>query len=119
MFSSDDKIMEDNMANEVIELTDSNFVEEIEQGVVLVDFWAPWCGPCKMMIPILESVAEKIGDKAIVAKINIDEYTKMAEKYNVRSIPTLAIFKNGEAQETFVGVQQADALVANIEKYLT
>jgi thioredoxin 1 len=106
------------MANGVKELTDSNFAEETAKGVALVDFWAPWCGPCKMMIPILEEVAGKIGERAIVAKINIDEYSKMAEKYSVRSIPTLIIFKDGEAVQTFVGVQQGAALVTAIEKLL-
>lgn len=98
------------MSENVVELTDQNFSESIKDGTVLVDFWAPWCGPCQMMSPIIESVAGKTS--ATVAKINVDDHNEAAAQYGVQSIPTLIIFKNGEEAKRFVGVQTEDDLIA-------
>jgi len=102
----------------VQELTESSFAEAIQSGVTLVDFWAPWCGPCKMQIPILDQVAEKIGDKAIIAKVNVDDSPAPASQFGVRGIPTLIIFKDGEVAQTLVGVQQEGTLISAIEAAL-
>jgi len=99
------------MSDKVKELNAANFDSTIASGTVLVDFWAPWCGPCKMQGPILDKVAEKIGDKAVVAKVNVDESPALAAKFGVRSIPTLILFKNGQKVNDFIGVQQEAALV--------
>ena len=100
------------MSDKVKELTVENFKENIASGTVLVDFWAPWCGPCKMQAPILDKVAEKIGDKAVIAKVNVDEAAPLAAEFGVRSIPTLIVFKNGEKVQDFIGVQQEPVLIA-------
>ncbi len=102
------------MAN-VVDLTDATFEETISSGITLVDFWAPWCGPCMMQGPIVEKVAESIGEKATVAKMNVDETQQTAAQYGIRSIPTIIIFKDGKAVQQFVGVQQEAQLVATIE----
>jgi thioredoxin 1 len=99
------------MSDKVKELNADNFDAAIASGTVLVDFWAPWCGPCKMQGPILDKVADKIGDKAVIAKVNVDESPALAAKFGVRSIPTLILFKNGEKVKDFIGVQQEVALV--------
>jgi len=100
----------------VVELTDSNFSETIEEGVTLVDFWAPWCGPCMMQGPIVERVAEKVGDKAKVAKVNVDEAQAAAAELGIRAIPTVFVFKDGKPVEQFVGVTPEDKLVSAIDK---
>ncbi len=99
------------MSDKVKELTAENFAATIATGTVLVDFWAPWCGPCKMQTPILDKVADKIGDKAVIAKVNVDESPALAAQFGVRSIPTLILFKNGQKVRDFIGVQQEAALV--------
>ncbi len=99
-------------------LNEQNFQDEIKEGVVLVDFWAEWCGPCQMMLPILEELSVRMEGKAKVAKLNVDESPTIAGQFRVMSIPTLIVFKNGEPVETMVGVQQADALEAVLNKYL-
>lgn len=99
------------MSDQVKELTTDNFNEAIASGTVLVDFWAPWCGPCKMQGPILEKVAGQVGDKAVIAKVNVDENAPLAAQYGVRSIPTLILFKDGEKVQDFIGVQQENTLV--------
>jgi len=99
------------MSGKLKDLTVDTFNETIASGTVLVDFWAPWCGPCKMQTPILEKVADKIGDKAIIAKVNVDEVPTLAAQFGVRSIPTLILFKDGQKVKDFIGVQQEAALV--------
>ena len=97
---------------------DDNFKNEIKEGVVLVDFWAEWCGPCQMMLPILEELSKDMEGKAKICKLNVDEAPNTAGEFRVMSIPTLIVFKDGEAVETLVWVQQADALKVTLEKYL-
>lgn len=103
------------MAEGVIDLNGTTYDNTIKSGVVLVDFWAPWCGPCKMMGPILEKVAAAVGAKAVVAKVNVDEAPELAAKYGIRSIPTLILLKDGEVVQQYVGIQQEAALVSAIE----
>ncbi len=102
------------MAEGVIELNSNNYDESTKSGVVLVDFWAPWCGPCKMQGPILEKVAAEVGGKAVIAKVNVDENPELAAKYGIRSIPTLILLKDGENKQQFVGLQQLAGLVSAI-----
>jgi thioredoxin 1 len=99
------------MSGKLKDLTADTFNDTIASGTVLVDFWAPWCGPCKMQTPILEKVADKIGDQAVIAKVNVDEVPALAAQFGVRSIPTLILFKDGEKVRDFIGVQQEGALV--------
>jgi len=101
-----------------LEITDANFEEEVlneNDKPVLVDFWAPWCGPCQMMGPILEEVAEEAKDFAKVGKLNVDENPETAGKYGVMSIPTLIIFKGGQPVKQLVGVQSKEALVEELK----
>ena len=103
-----------------IELTDKNFEEEVvkHDGVILVDFWAPWCGPCQMMGPIIEEAAKELDGKAKVGKLNVDENTETATKFSVQSIPTLVIFKNGEVQEQITGVTEKEELVKKVLEHV-
>lgn len=91
----------------VISLNEKNFEEEVLQSdkTVLIDFWASWCGPCKMMSPVIDSIAEEMGEEIKVCKINIDEEQNLAIKYNVMSIPTFIVLKNGKEIGRSVGVQ--------------
>lgn len=102
--------------------TDVNFKQEVITGSkskpVLVEFFASWCGPCKLQGPIIDEVAEEIGDKAIVGKLNTEEAADTARKYGVMSIPNSLIFKDGEVVENLVGLQSKESLVEAIKKYL-
>ncbi|MBK2028565.1 thioredoxin [Francisella noatunensis] len=103
-----------------IDILDSQFESEVlnSNTPVLLDFWAPWCGPCKMLSPILEQVAEHYDDKVKVCKINIDDNEETAMKFGVRGAPTLMVFKDGESKETKVGVVQKTQLISIVDKYL-
>ena len=104
----------------VMVLNDNNFEEKVLKSswVILVDFWAEWCGPCQMMIPILEELATAMWDKATIAKLNVDENPWVAGAFRIMSIPTMIIFKDGKPVEQLVWVQQADQLKAVLEKYM-
>jgi thioredoxin len=108
------------MAANVAEVTDSSFqAEVIESEVpVLVDFWAPWCGPCRMVSPVVEEIAEERGEQLKVVKINIDENQNTAVQFGVMSIPTLMVFKNGEVAKTVVGAYPKRKLEAELEPAL-
>jgi thioredoxin 1 len=86
-----------------VELTNSNFDSTVAEGVTMVDFWAPWCGPCRMIAPVVEELAEDFEGKATIAKVNTDEEQDVAVKYGIRSIPTILFFKNGEVVDQMVG----------------
>ncbi|WP_261303663.1 thioredoxin [Paenibacillus andongensis] len=100
----------------VKQISDATFNNEIEAGIVLVDFWAPWCGPCKIIAPILDELSAEIGDAAKIVKINVDDNPESASKYNVMSIPTLLVFKDGQLVDQLVGVQPKEKLKAVIDK---
>ena len=97
-------------------LTGNNFQSQIKTGVTLVDFWAEWCMPCKMMAPVLNNVAEELKGNASVGKLNIEHHQEIAAKYKVRSIPTMIMFKNGREINRFVGAKSKDFLVREINK---
>ncbi|MFZ5364055.1 MAG: thioredoxin [Patescibacteria group bacterium] len=102
-------------------LNDQNFENEVLKSdvPVLVDFWASWCGPCKMMGPIVDEVAKELEGKAVkVAKLNVDEASATAEKYNVMSIPTFKIFKGGGVVDEFVGVQAKEEIIKRLENFI-
>ncbi len=101
----------------IVNATDQNFETETSQGTVLVDFWAPWCGPCKMIAPVLEEISGELGDKLKIVKLDVDENPDTAAKFGVMSIPTLLVFKDGAKVDQFVGFQPKDALLAKLENH--
>ncbi len=98
----------------IIKLNDSNFKQQIASGIALVDFWAEWCMPCKMMAPILNEVADEASNGVKVCKLNVDQAKQTAAKYNVRSIPTIIVFKNGKEVKRIVGVKQKGFILNQI-----
>ncbi len=102
------------------EFSDQNFEQEVLKSdkPVLVDFWAAWCAPCRMIAPAVEAVAEQYADRAKVGKVNVDENLSVTGRYNIRGIPTLLLFKNGEIQEQVVGATSKEAISKLIEKHL-
>lgn len=101
-------------------VTDATFTEEVLNSdvPVLVDFWAPWCGPCRMVAPVVDEIAEQYQDQVKVVKLNTDENPSIATQYGIRSIPTLMIFKNGQRVDTVVGAVPKTTLSNTLEKYL-
>jgi thioredoxin 1 len=98
--------------------SDANFEQDIAVGVVLVDFWAEWCGPCQVMIPRLGELAGKMGDGVKIMKMNVDENPQIPQKFRIMSIPTMIVFKDGKAVEQLVGVKSVDDLETTLKKYL-
>jgi len=104
------------------QFTDQNFkgeaIEASKTKPVLVDFFAAWCGPCKMQGPVIDEVSEEMGDKAVVGKLDTEASQATAQEYGVMSIPTLLVLKDGEVKETLVGLQSKDSLIETLNKYL-
>jgi thioredoxin 1 len=108
------------MAGSVTEVNDANFEEEVLKAEipVLVDFWAPWCGPCLMVGPVVKEFAEENAGKIKVCKMNTDESIKTAQKYGIMSIPTLMVFKGGEKVAQLIGAMPKEQLTSNLSQYL-
>ena len=108
------------MSTDIPSVTDANFDEEVLKSAlpVLIDFWAAWCVPCRMIAPTVELIAESHKEKLKVAKMNVDENMKTPGKYGIRGIPTLLLFKGGELKETMVGVQSKDKIIEIVSKHL-
>lgn len=98
------------MSELIRELNAYDFTEAIANGLVLVDFWAPWCGPCRLQVPVLESLAGSLAGRVTIAKVNIDDAPAVADRYGVQAIPTLILFRDGNEVQRFIGVQSAEAL---------
>ena len=101
-----------------IEATAADFDATVAEGVTMVDFWAPWCGPCRMIAPVVEELAEEFDGKAKIVKVNTDEEQDIAVKQGVRSIPTIIFFKDGEQVDTMVGAASKDAFAEKINSFL-
>jgi thioredoxin 1 len=103
-----------------LEVTDSTFEQEVKKSdtPVLVDFWAPWCGPCRKLSPIIDEISAEFDGKIKVVKVNTDENLRTAQEYSISGIPSILIFKNGEAVERLVGLMQKTQIINNIEKHL-
>ncbi|HEY8342490.1 MAG TPA: thioredoxin [Calditerricola sp.] len=102
----------------IVNATDQTFQSEVASGTVLVDFWAPWCGPCRMIAPVLEELDKEIGDKVKIVKVNVDENPGTANQYGVMSIPTLILFKDGQPVDKWIGYQPKETLLGNLNKHL-
>lgn len=103
---------------EILSLTDENFEEKVlnSDKTVLIDFYADWCGPCKMMSPIIDEIAKEIGDKVKIGKVNVDENQKLAIEYSIMSIPTIVIIKNGEVAKSILGVRSKEEILKVLEQ---
>jgi thioredoxin 1 len=107
------------MASEKVKtFTDSNFDDETQKGVVLVDFWAEWCGPCRRLAPTVDALASEFDGRATVAKLDVDENPNIPGRYAVRGIPTLLLFKEGQLVETIVGLRAKEDIAQMIERHL-
>ena len=99
-------------------INDQNFEEETKNGVALVDFWATWCGPCRMQSPVIEQLDQEMGDKVAFNKVDVDENQATAAKFGIMSIPTLLIKKDGQVVDTLVGYHPKEAIEAKLNQYL-
>ncbi len=108
------------MAGNVIELTDATFDQTVHSSdvPVLVDFWAPWCGPCKMIAPLIKEIADEYADKAIICKLNTDDARDSAMEFGISAIPTIILFKDGQVQKKWVGLTSKKDLAAAIDELL-
>ncbi len=106
--------------SQMVEVTEMNFEQEVlkSEKPVLVDFWAEWCGPCRMIAPAVEQIANEYEGRARVVKLDVDKNLGITTRYQIRSIPTLLIFKNGQIQEQLVGAQSKDVISRMLEKHL-
>ena len=104
-------------SEKILTLTDKNFQNQISKGLVMVDFWADWCMPCKIMGPVLNELAEDEQFKAKVDKLNVDHFQAVSQKNNVKGIPTLILFKNGKEVDRFVGVKPKDFLIKKVNAH--
>lgn len=100
----------------ILTLTDKNFQHQMKNRTVLVDFWAGWCVPCRMMAPVLNNMAEELNGNAFIGKIDVEQYQGLANKFKIRNIPTMVLFKNGKEVERFVGIKTKDFLIKQIQK---
>lgn len=109
------------MGQKIIALTDQDFTNRLKDAKlpVLVEFWASWCGPCKMLAPVLEEIAQDYGQRLQIAKVNVDENRETAEKFEIMSIPTMILFQNGNEVARIVGFRPKQDLVRFIEQHLT
>jgi thioredoxin 1 len=101
-----------------VELTNENFDATVSSGVTMVDFWAPWCGPCRMIAPVIEELAADFEGKATIAKVNTDEQQELAVKFGIRSIPSILFFKDGEVVDQMVGAASKEAFAEKINALL-
>ena len=101
-----------------VELTEDNFDSIVSEGVTMVDFWAPWCGPCRMIAPVVEELAEEYEGKATIAKVNTDEQQGLAIRFGIRSIPSILFFKDGEVVDQMVGAASKDVFAQKLDAQL-
>jgi thioredoxin 1 len=99
----------------ILTLTDKNFQNQTKNKVVLVDFWAAWCGPCRMMAPVLNEIAGELKGNSYVGKVNVEQFQSLAQKFKVRGIPTMVLFKNGAEVNRFVGIKSKEYLIKQIQ----
>lgn len=104
-------------SDKILTLTDKNFQHQTKNKLVLVDFWASWCAPCRMMAPVLNEVADELQGSSHIGKVNIEQFQSLAQKFQVRSIPTLILFKNGKEINRFVGIKSKDFLLNQISNH--
>ncbi len=105
-------------SEKIVTLTDKNFQNQIKKGLVMVDFWAEWCMPCKVMGPVLNELAEDKNFNATVAKLNVDHFQSVSRQFGIRGIPTIILFKDGKEVDRIVGVKPKDFLVKQVNKHL-
>jgi thioredoxin 1 len=101
-------------SDKILTLTDKNFQHQTKNKLVLVDFWASWCAPCRLMAPVLNEIADELNGNSHIGKVNIEQFQSLAQKFQVRSIPTMILFKNGKEINRFVGIKSKDFLLQHI-----